>query len=164
MEKYLTLDNLEVGLKFAGIISSGLFAGGAIYCGASQLPGILAMTDMDQALMNFRYFWPRVRQMPRSSLIGGVSGVGAFLVRRKLEDLPWLVGGLGMFFNGGFTVKVVYPKSIEPLMDADLLKNNDDAHVRGMFQKFADYHDVRTYIGTAAFLAYTLAYFKSTCK
>ena len=63
MEKYLTLDNLEVGLKFAGIISSGLFSGGAIFVGASQIPGILAMTDMEQALMNFRYFWPRVKQM-----------------------------------------------------------------------------------------------------
>lgn len=66
MEKYLTLDNLEVGLKFAGIISSGLFSGGAIYVGASQIPGILAMTDMEQALMNFRYFWPRVKQMVRT--------------------------------------------------------------------------------------------------
>ena len=38
----------------------------------------------------------------------------------------------------------------------------DDAYVRGMFQKFADYHDIRTYIGTAAFIGFTLAYFKST--
>ena len=63
MEKYLTLDNLEVGLKFVGIVSTGLFSGGAIFIGASQLPGMLAMTDMDQALMNFRYFWPKVTQM-----------------------------------------------------------------------------------------------------
>lgn len=63
MEKYLTLDNLEVALKFTGIFTTGIFAGGAIYIGESQLPGILAMTDMDQALMNFRYFWPRVKQM-----------------------------------------------------------------------------------------------------
>ena len=29
-----------------------------------------------------------------------------------------------MFFNGGFTLKVVYPKSIEPLMDPNVLKDN----------------------------------------
>ena len=68
MEKYFTLENLELGLKFSGIISSGLFAGGAIFIGGSQLPGILAMTDMEQALINFRYFWPRVRQMVRQFL------------------------------------------------------------------------------------------------
>lgn len=64
----MTLDNLELAFKFTGILSSGIFAGGAIYIGASQLPGILAMTDMDQALINFRYFWPRVRQMVSSRL------------------------------------------------------------------------------------------------
>lgn len=63
MDKYFTLDNLELGLKFSGIISTGIFTGGAIFVGSSQIPGILAMTDMEQALMNFRYFWPRVRQM-----------------------------------------------------------------------------------------------------
>ena len=164
MEKYLTLDNLEVALKFTGIISSGLFAGGSIYIGSSQMPGILAMTDMDQALMNFRYFWPRVKQMPRSALLGGLSGVGAYLVRRRVEDIPWLIGGLGMFFNGGFTLKVVYPNSIAPLMDPNLLKDNDDGHVRDMFKKFDDYHYIRTLVGTAAFVGFTLAYFKSTCK
>ena len=65
MDKYITLDNLEVALKFTSIISTGLFAGGAIYVGASHMPGILAMTDMDQALMNFRFFWPRVKMMVR---------------------------------------------------------------------------------------------------
>ncbi|XP_028395828.1 uncharacterized protein LOC114519847 [Dendronephthya gigantea] len=163
MDKYLTLENLELGLKFSGIISAGIFSGGAIYLGGSQLPGILAMTDMEQALMNFRYFWPRVRQMPRSALVGGLSGVGAFLVKRKVEDLPWLIGGLGMLFNGVFTIKVVYPNSIAQLMDPDLLKNNDESHVIGMFKKFGDYHDIRTYIGTAAFVAFTVAFFKSTC-
>ena len=164
MDKYLTLDNLEVALKFTSIISTGLFAGGAIYVGASHMPGILAMTDMDQALMNFRYFWPRVKMMPRSAFIGAFSGVGAYLVRRRVEDIPFLLGGLGMFFNEGFTMKVVYPKSVAPLLDPNLLKENDDDYVRRMFKKFDDYHYIRTLVGTAAFVGCTLAYFKSTCK
>ncbi|XP_046861444.1 uncharacterized protein LOC124454712 [Xenia sp. Carnegie-2017] len=162
MDKYLTLDNLQIALKFSGIISTGIFAGGAIFVGSSQLPGILAMTDMDQALINFRYFWPRVRQMPRAAITGSVSGIGAYLIKRKVEDLPWLIGGVGMTFIGAYTLKVVYPKSIAPLLDPDLLKDNDETHVRNTFKKFADYHDVRTYIGTAAFVAFTFAYFKST--
>lgn len=157
----MTLDNLETALKFTGICSSGIFAGGAIYISESQLPGILAMTDMDQALMNFRYFWPRVKQMPRTGMTGGLCGVGAYLVRRNVEDIPWLIGGLGMLFNGLYTVKVIYPNSIGPLMDPDILKNNDEAYVRNMFKKFADYHEIRTVLGTAAFFAFTFFYFKS---
>jgi hypothetical protein len=63
MEKYLTLDNLEVGLKFTAILSSGIWSGGAIYVGGSQLPGLLAQSNMEQALINFKYFWPRSTQM-----------------------------------------------------------------------------------------------------
>ena len=65
MEKYMTLDNLEVGLKFTAIISSGIWSGGAIYAGASQLPGLLAQTDIQQTMLNLRYFWPRAKQMVR---------------------------------------------------------------------------------------------------
>ena len=40
-----------------------------------------------------------------------------------------------MFFNGGFTVKVVYPNSIEPLLDPNLLKENGrfDIFVRKIY-------------------------------
>ncbi|WP_395241775.1 hypothetical protein, partial [Salmonella sp. s51933] len=73
------------------------------------------MTNMDEALVNFRYFWPRVKQMPRSSVFASISGVGAVLIRRKIEDIPWLIGGLAMLFNGFYTIKVIYPNSIAPL-------------------------------------------------
>ena len=63
MEKYLTLDNLEVGLKFTAIISSGIWSGGALYAGVSQLPGLLAQSNIEQILLNLRYFWPRAKQM-----------------------------------------------------------------------------------------------------
>ena len=39
---------------------------------------------------------------------------------------------------------------------------SDEAHVRGLIKKFGSYHDIRIYVGTAAFLVFTLAYFKST--
>ena len=45
-------------------------------------------------------------------------------MRRQVEDIPFLLGGLGMFFNEGFTMKVVYPKSVAPLLDPNLLKEN----------------------------------------
>ena len=36
-----------------------------------------------------------------------------------------------MFFNGAYTLKVIYPKSIEPLRDPDLLKNHGKCTVLG---------------------------------
>lgn len=63
MEKYLTLDNLEIGLKFTAIISSGIWSGGALYAGVSQLPGLLMQSNIGQIMMNLRYFWPRAKQM-----------------------------------------------------------------------------------------------------
>lgn len=45
-------------------------------------------------------------------------------MKRNVQDLPWLIGGLGMFFNGIFTLKVIRPKAIDPLLDPNLLKDN----------------------------------------
>ena len=63
---------------------------------------------------------------PRTSVLGGICGVGTYLVRRNTEDIPWLIGGLGMLFNGLYTKKVIYPNSIAPLMDPNLLKDNGE--------------------------------------
>jgi hypothetical protein len=68
-------------------------------------------------------------------------------VQRMLKT-SWLI-------KKGFTVSNRRQKAYFSLV-------SDDAHVRGLIKKFGDYHDVRIYVGTAAFIAFTLAYFKST--
>ena len=59
MFEYLTMENIYPALKFIGVIATGLYTGASIYLGSSHMPSMLAMSDMNQALVQFQYFWPR---------------------------------------------------------------------------------------------------------
>lgn len=61
--EYLTLGNIYPALKFVGVLATGLYTGASIYLGSSHMPSMLAMSDMNQGLVQFQYFWPRERQL-----------------------------------------------------------------------------------------------------
>ena len=63
MFEYLTMENIYPALKFIGVLATGLYTGASIYLGSSHMPSMLAMSDMNQALVQFQYFWPRERQL-----------------------------------------------------------------------------------------------------
>lgn len=64
---------------------------------------------------------------PYSANTAAICGLGAYFVKRRPEDLPWLIGGLGFVFNEAFTFAVVIPKSVVPLRDPDLLEDNGNS-------------------------------------
>jgi hypothetical protein len=51
-------------------------------------------------------------------------------VKRRTADLPWLIGGLGFISIEAFTVAVVIPKTVVPLMDPDILEDNGNLFSR----------------------------------
>src|SRR6202048_4922328 len=133
------------------ILSSGLFAGAALYVSFVEHPArMLCGTRL--AITEFAPSYKRGTVMQASlAAVGTLAAIAAWLLG---APAPWLVGGLLLGAVIPFTLIVILPTN-KRLLDPSLDKDSELAEQ--LLHRWATLHAVRSALSLASFLVFLLA-------
>jgi Anthrone oxygenase len=146
------LSNKEIGTMtiLAGRLALTLaaaFTGAALYVNVAEQPARLALDD--QSLLR-QWKLSYARAAPMQSALAALSAVLGLLAAWQTTDWRWLIGALLILANWPYTILWVMP--VDHRLGA-LTDDQADSSSRGLIEKWARLHAVRTALGIVAALA-----------
>jgi len=137
--------------EFVALLSSGLFAGAALYISFVEHPARM-QSGTTIALAEFAPSYKRATIMQASlAALGTIAATAAWL---QGAPAPWLIGGLLLGAVIPFTLIVILPTN-KRLLDPSLDKDSKLADQ--LLHRWAKLHAVRTALSLASFLVFLFA-------
>ncbi len=133
-------------LELISLISTGLFAGAAVYVSLVEHPGPGLLRHRG-GMAEFRPAYRRGAIMQATlAAVGMLSGVGAWLLG---HGLPWLIGGLLLGSIIPLTVIVIFPTNAR-LLDPALDPTSPQA--AALLGRWAMLHGIRSVLSLVALI------------
>jgi hypothetical protein len=127
-------------------LSSGLFAGAAIYVNWAEHPARMRLDTRHAALQWAPSYNRGATLQAPLAIIGLVAGISAWFMG---AGTGWLVAGLTLGAAVPFTLIVIMPTNKRLL---DPARNLDSVETRDLLVRWGRLHAVRSALGLAAFL------------
>lgn len=129
----------------------GLMTGLAVYVVAVEQPSRMTMKDAVAIHRQWLTSFHRcARLMVGLSVFPQVSGVVAYYLDHS-RGLPWLIVAGLILFNMPYTLLVLKPYFIDPILDDNVCSKKDHKYVVDMVVKWSRAHMVRVLINVIAF-------------
>lgn len=138
----------------------GLMTGIAVYVVAVEQPSRMSMKDPVAIHRQWLTSFHRcARLMMGLSVFPQVSGVVAYYMDRT-RGFPWLIVAGLLLFNMPYTLLVLKPYFIDPILDENTCSKKDHKYVVDRVVKWSRAHLVRVLINVIAFdvCIYTIVY------
>lgn len=148
-------------VEFINTFLCGLMTGIAIYVVAVEQPSRMTMKDPVAIHRQWLTSFHRcARLMMSLSVFPQLSGVAAYYMDGT-RGLPWLIVAGLLLFNMPYTLLVLKPYFIDPILDENTCSKKEHAYVVDRVVKWARAHMVRVLINVAAFglSVYTVVYY-----
>src|ERR1700693_293059 len=136
---------MESTLSFLTLLTSGLFAGAALYVTAVEHPARMSQ-GASIALQEFRHSFRRAA--PLQAALAVICFLCSLVVWRLTGQWAWLAGGVSVGTVVPFTFAFIMTTN-RLLLDAASPLKDDEALV--LLAKWARLHAVRTYLGLLGF-------------
>ncbi len=151
VEKWVSMDNLETGLKMASVMATGFFAGGGAFASYAFLPGVMSISN-HSGLTSMRAVLPRCWPMPLSYVTAALASAGLYAISKMkgTADVSWLWGA-GILATI-LPVTVVFIEPINKRIEHGEVAEEDAPKELG---KWAFYHMIRTAAVSGLFAYYT---------
>ena len=147
-------------IEFINTFLCGLMTGIAMYVVAVEQPSRMTMKDPVAIHRQWLTSFHRcARIMMSLSVFPQLSGVAAYYMDAT-RGLPWLIVAGLLLFNMPYTLLVLKPYYIDPILDENTCSKKEHAYVVDRVVKWARAHMVRVLINVAAFglSVYTVVY------
>ena len=142
---------MTVLLTLVAVLTSGLFAGAALYINLVEHPARLSC-GTEIAARQWAPSYKRATVMQASlAVIAGVTGAGRWA---QGHDPLWLCGALAILAVVPFTLLVIYPTNQKLLQPERDLGSEE---TRNLLETWGQLHAVRTVLGLTAVALYAWA-------
>jgi len=137
-------------LKFISTLTSGIFAGGALYINLVESPA-RSTHDAETAVTIWKPSFIRARFcMSKLTFISGLSSIGAYYLAGNKCPMKWLLAGSMMLTIAPYTIFFMVPTN-EELLETEKCIEKGTPHIEEKLQLWDKRHAVRTAISFGAF-------------
>ena len=142
-------------LQFGAILTSGLFAGAALYINLVEHPARMQCgTELASTVFGPSYHRATAMQVPLA-LVATLSAVGSWWFD---DSILWIVGALLIFAVVPYTLIVILPTNKRLLMDG-IDRSSHDTHL--LLVRWGRLHALRTAASMSATIVFLLAVLKA---
>lgn len=143
-------NGVEYTLKFISTLTSGIFAGGALYINVVESPARLTH-DAETAVKIWKPSFIRARfYMSKCTFVSGLSSIGAWYLSGKGCPMKWLLAGGMMLTIAPYTIFFMIPTN-DQLLETEKCIEKGNAHIEEKLVLWNCRHVVRTAISFGAF-------------
>jgi hypothetical protein len=147
----ITTNSLLVASKFIVKLTSGLFAGGNLYC---TLVEHASRSEVETRVAAEIFPKSFARGATLQMALSSTAIIASFYTYMQEKDQKWLTAGLITLSILPYTYIVIMPV-VEQLTDPNLDKDN--THTVGLLNRWGAFHSVRTLLSLASFVLVILA-------
>ncbi len=147
----ITTNGLLVASKFIVKLTSGLFAGGNLYC---TLVEHASRSDVETRCAAEIFPKSNARGATLQMALSSTAIIALFYTYMQERDQKWLTAGLITLSILPYTYVVIMPV-VEQLSDPNLDKDNN--HTIGLLNRWGAFHSVRTLLTLASFVLVIIA-------
>lgn len=156
----LTPQKIFPMIEFITTFTCGILTGIALYVIVIEQPSRMTMKDPVAIHRQWLTSFHRTAKLMMAlSMFPQTAGVVAYYLDTT-RGLPWLIVAGLVLFNMPYTLLVLKPFFIDPILDEDTCSKKEHAYVVDRVVKWARAHIVRVLINMAAFAlcVYTVVY------